>query len=113
MGAAVLRPRGLVARGIEGPFLSIGDGGQPVSGDAEVDEIVAGGAGALLAEGEVVIGGPALVAVALDGDFRRAMVLHPQRMFLEDAPRLVGEASLVVVEVDVGQRAPFTGGVVH
>ena len=76
----------------------------------EVDEVIAGGPRALLAEGEVVVGRAALVAMALDGDLRRAVVLHPERVLLEDAARRVGEPRLVVVEMDVGQGPAFESG---
>ena len=46
-------------------FLALADDLNAIGGDAEVDQVVADGGGAALAEGEVVFGGAARVGVAL------------------------------------------------
>ncbi len=61
LGAAVLLPAGLVGFGAELLFLAVADDADAGGGDAGVDEGGLGGVGAVFAEGEVVLGGAALV----------------------------------------------------
>src|SRR5207249_10177770 len=64
------------------------------------DQVVAGGARATLAEGEIVLDGTALVAVPLDQHEHRRALLEPLGVRLED-PRVAGpDGVLVEVEVD-------------
>src|SRR4029077_12564061 len=67
VASAILLPAGFVALAAEGLFFAEADGADAVGGDAQGDEILLGGAGAAIAESEVVFGGAALVAVAFDG----------------------------------------------
>src|SRR5216684_5655646 len=76
-GPAVLRR--LLA---ERYFLSVGHGLEAVRGHAERHEVVVGGLGAPLAEREVVLDRPALVAVPLDG--------HAQEVELLEGVRVLG-----------------------
>ena len=105
VGAAVLRPGRLVVPGSSGRSLPNETTRRRSAATPEAHEVVAGGAGALLAEGEVVLDGAALVAVALDGHPHLAPALEPERVLLEGRPRLVGEGGAVVLEADVGERA--------
>ena len=52
----------------EGLFLAEADGVDAIGGDAQRDEILLGGAGAAIAQSEVVFGRTALVAMAFNGD---------------------------------------------
>src|SRR5687768_7363851 len=110
MGAAISRPGRLVAGRVERPLLSVGDGGEAVPGHSQAHQVIPSGPRALLAEGEVVVGGAALVAMPLDRDLGRAMVLQPEGVFLEEAAGLVAQPRLVVLEEDVGQRAALARG---
>src|SRR5687768_1807839 len=91
MGATVAGERRFAVERIERPFLAVGDRLQPVCGHAERDEVVARGARALVAKGEVVLRGAALVAVAFHRDLGGAMVLQPERVLLEHGAGLVAE----------------------
>ena len=68
--AAVLLPARLVVVGALRTFLAVADGLQLVAGNAQLDQEVLGGGGAPVAQGQVVFGRAALVAMALDGDGR-------------------------------------------
>src|ERR1019366_4825810 len=74
---------GFVLLGTLRAFLAVADGLQPVGGDAKSLQELFGGAGAAVAQPEVVLGGAAFVAMALDDDGR------------------IGDIGLIVVEVSV------------
>src|SRR5438552_15047304 len=112
MRAAVPVPCFLVARGVVGALLPVGDRGQAIGGHAEAHEVVAGRARALVPQGQVVVHGPALVAVALDRHLGLPMVLEPEGVLLQDGPRLVAEVGLVIVEVHVLERPVLAARVV-
>src|SRR6185503_9790032 len=86
VGAAVLRPGGLVARGIEGLLLAQAHRDEAAARHAQAHQVVAGRAGPLVPEGEVVVGRATLVAVALDRDLGVAVALQPEGVLLEDPP---------------------------
>src|SRR5204863_8196475 len=88
VGAAVGGPRGLVVPGIERPLLPVGDRAQAIGRHAEAREIVARGAGPLLAEREVVLYGSPFVAMPLDHHLGAAVALQPERVLLEHRARL-------------------------
>src|SRR5437667_91990 len=79
VGAAVLRPAGLVVLGAERSLLTIAHQRQAVLGDALPDQIIDGGAGATLAEHQVVLVGAPLVTVALDEHQHVAVRSAPPR----------------------------------
>ena len=64
--AAVLLPAGLVLFGAELTLLAVADDADAAGVDAGSDEGLLGGVGAVFAEGDVVLGGAAVVAVAGD-----------------------------------------------
>src|SRR5258706_3226324 len=68
VAAAILLPARFVVLVAEGLFLAEADGADAIGGDAQGNEILLDGAGAAIAEREVVFGGPALVAMAFNGD---------------------------------------------
>ena len=76
VGAAVARPALLGGLLAERDLLAVGHGLQAVGGDAQRDQVVVGGLGAPLAEGQVVLDRAALVAVALDGDAQEVELLQ-------------------------------------
>ena len=55
-------------------FFAEADGAEAIGGDAQGDQILLDGAGAAIAEREVVFGGAALVAVAFDGHAKLRIV---------------------------------------
>src|SRR5579859_1623321 len=88
--AAVLRPGILVVAGVERPLLAVRDGLDAAGIDPMAHEILLGGVGAAIAQGEVVFVGPALVTVAGD--------LHPQRRILLQYRDLLVERLLIAGE---------------
>src|SRR6266702_4288217 len=68
MASAVLLPAGFVGFGAEGLFLAVTDGVEVGGRNAEIDEVLFDGVGAAIAEGEVVFGGAAFIAMAFDID---------------------------------------------
>src|SRR5262245_57040306 len=76
VGAAVVRPRRLAVARVERELLAIADRPQPLGGDAEGDEVLADRQRPPLAQRQVVLGGAALVAVALDRDHPGRVLLH-------------------------------------
>src|SRR5437667_7789898 len=77
MRPAVLRPGAFVMTGIEREFLAVAHGAEPIGGNTQGHQIRAGGDGPPLAQCQIVLGGPAFVAVSFDGH-------RPGRIFLED-----------------------------
>jgi hypothetical protein len=59
MPATILLPAALVLVAAERRFLALADDLDPRGGNAEIDEVVAHGAGAAFAQRQVVLGGPA------------------------------------------------------
>src|SRR6267378_168745 len=74
VAAAILLPARFVVLVAEGLFLAEADGADAIGGDAQGNEILLDGAGAAIAEREVVFGGAALVAVAFDGHAKLRIV---------------------------------------
>src|SRR5258706_15524706 len=97
MGAAVLRPRVVVVTLIEGALLAIADGAHAVAFHAERGQEVACRVRAAVAEGEVVLLGALLVAVAFDEQTVLAVPLEPVRRRGQRGLGLGRERRLVVV----------------
>src|SRR5580704_8552184 len=68
MRAAVLLPARFVLVGTLRTLLAVADGFQLFAGNAQLRQEFLSGGGAPVAEGQVVLGGAAVVAMALDGD---------------------------------------------
>src|SRR6185369_3021381 len=83
MGATVLRPGPLVMPRIEWKFLAVTDRPKPIRGHAERNQVGLRGEGPLFAEREVVFGRAALVAVPLDGDDPRGVLLQDAGVRIE------------------------------
>jgi len=101
MAAAVLLPAFLVALGAEGLFLAEADGADAVGRDALRDDVLLDGSGAAVAEAEVVFGGAAFVAMALDGDLDRGIVAEEFGGLGEGGAGIGANVGLVEVEVSV------------
>ena len=69
--------------GVEREFLAVADRLDAVGRDAERDEVVARGDRPPLAERQIVLGGAALVAVALDGDLPGRVPAQDVRIVLQ------------------------------
>ncbi len=105
----------------ERALLAVGDRPDARSVHAERDEVFLRGVGAPVAQREVVLGRPALVAMPLDQELDRPVLLEPVRVRGQRRARVVAQVGLVVVEErvlqvaasalisrDVGQGAPVS-----
>jgi hypothetical protein len=109
--AAIALPAGFIVFLADGTFLAVTDDVELRRGDAHPDEIILCGGGTPVAEADVVLGGAALVAVALDGQLVIGVVLQDVTQFggigLEGFHGIGTERSLVVIEIgvfDFGQK---------
>src|SRR5258708_21790049 len=85
MSAAVPRPAPLVVLLAERGFLSVRDRLQPLPRNTQGDEIVKGGFGTTLPQGEVVLDRPALVAMAVHSYGQEVELLQVLRVLGQDA----------------------------
>ncbi len=93
--------------GIGGAFLAVAHHGQARGGHAQVGQVVGGGAGAALAQGQVVLGGATLVAVAFDDQLDLRVLLHDLGLA---GQHLTGFGlQVVAVEVEVDHGAQLAG----
>src|SRR6266567_4192373 len=100
-GAAVLLPAVLGGFGAEGLLLAVADDAEAAGGDAGIDEGVACGFGARLAELQVVFVGTALVAIAAEDHLDIRMAVEERRILGEYGLRVGANVGCVVVEEDV------------
>src|SRR5438552_5448314 len=100
MGAAILRPRRFIVTRVERSLFAVADRTDARGVDAEGLQVFLGDVRALVAEGEVVLLGAALVAMAFDEDVVRAAVgaVQPLRGILQCALSVRRERGLVVSE---------------
>src|SRR5208283_2031651 len=105
MRAAVLLPAGLVGFRTLRPFLPVADGFQPVSGQPQRHQELLGGAGAAIAQPDVVFGRTALVAMAFHRDHSVGEIgqngFQSGRVAAKRIARIAADIALVVVEVGV------------
>src|SRR5229473_1720798 len=101
VAAAVLLPAGLVALRAERFFLAEADGGHAVGRAAQRDEVLLHGAGAAIAERQVVFRGAALVAVAFDGHAKLRVVAQELGGLSERLASVRANVRLVEVEVGI------------
>jgi len=90
----------------EGLFLAPTGGSKAVGRNAEADEILLNGVGATVAEGEIVFGGAAFVAMAFDGDAGLGIVLEEVGGLLKSLTSVRTNFSGIVIEEGV---ADFLG----
>src|SRR5512133_1284545 len=100
LAAAVLTPAGLLGFGAEGLLLAIADGGEASLVDAQGLQVGQGGGGTAVTEGQVVLVGAALIAVAFDLELGGGEGLHEVGDALEEGAIGFLDVGLVVVEVD-------------
>src|SRR5205085_2957064 len=101
MRAAILRPRRLVVSRIEGTLFAVADGADAAAVDAEGHEVLLGRVGALVAEGQVVLLGAALVAVPFDQQTVLPVLPQPVRRRAQRRLRVGRERGLVEAEEGV------------
>src|SRR6059036_3133184 len=98
--SAILRPRVLVVSGGERPLLAVGHGLDAARIDAVTDEVLLGRRRAPVAERQVVLVGPALVAMAADANPQPRVRLEDRHLLVEDRGVPTADERLVVVEMD-------------
>src|SRR6266851_1345506 len=101
VAAAVLLPAGFVVLVAEGLFLAETDRGQPVGGNAQRNEVLLHGAGAAIAERQVVFRGAALVAVAFNGHAKLRIVAQKLGGLGERLASVGANVGLVEVEIGI------------
>src|SRR5579871_1548188 len=101
MSTPVLLPARFVVLGAEGLLLAIADGLDVIGRNAILNQRIFGCVGAVVAQGQVVFGGAALVAVALDGDFDVRVLLQKVGVTLNCRLLIRADIVLIVVEVDI------------
>src|ERR1700741_906115 len=106
VAATILLPAGFVGLHAEGLFLAPTGGSEAVGRNAEADEILLNGVGATVAEGEIVFGGAAFVAMAFDGDAGLGIVLEEAGGLLKRLTSVRTNFSGIVIEEGV---ADFLG----
>src|SRR6266850_2034298 len=99
--ATVLLPASLGVLQAERLFLAVADGAQPVRGDAERYEELLHGAGAAVAEAEVVFRRTTLIAVAFDGYLEPRILFQEIRGCRERGAGVWTNISLVEVEIGI------------
>src|SRR5208282_2579700 len=99
VAATILLPATFVRLGAEWFLLAVADGLDAIAADSGLDERILHGVRAIGAQGEVIFGGAALVAMSLDGDVDVGMLLQEACIALHRA--LVGGAYIVLVVVEV------------
>ena len=97
---SVLGPACLGLFRTDGLLLSEAHRADPVLRDAQVRQVLRSGVRPALAQGHVVLVGPALVAVALDNHLRAGVLLEPLGIALERIAELGLDDVLVELEVD-------------
>src|SRR6266850_8597510 len=99
--ATVLLPASLSVLQAERLFLAVADGAQPVWRDAERHEELLHGAGAAVAEAEVVFRRTTLIAVAFDGYLEPRILFQEIRGCRERGAGVWTNISLVEVEIGI------------
>src|SRR5439155_2918500 len=101
VSATILRPAGLLVLRARRALLAIADDRDPARGHAAGEQVVHRRLRAPLAERDVVLRRPALVAVALDQDEPVGVLLEPGRGGVKDPRVFRTDLVLVVVEMNV------------
>src|SRR5208282_4317390 len=101
VSTAVLLPATFVRLGAERFLFAHGHGLDAIAAHSSLDERILHRAGAIGAEGEVIFGRAALVAVSFDGDADVGMLLQELGIGLQRSVLRRAYIGLVVVEVDI------------
>src|SRR5271168_2324044 len=101
VAATVLLPAFFVAFGAEGLFFAEADGAQAVGGDALRDEVLLDGAGATVAEAQVVFRGAAFVAMAFDGHSELRIVAQKFRGVRKSFAGVRANVGFIEIEIGV------------
>jgi len=112
-GVAVLLVGHIVIAGRDRAIFAVGDGFYPGRGDTLRDEVVAGGGGALVAQGQVVGLGTALISIAGDKHVDGGVFIQPGGLAGEGGSGVGAEIGFVEGEedavTDVGAKVLFGG----
>ena len=101
MAATVFGVAGFVGFHAERLFFAVADGVETVGGNAEASEVLLDGVGATIAESEVVFGGAAFIAMALNGDAHGGILLEEFGVLLESRLGIATNFGAVVIEISV------------
>src|ERR1700728_287847 len=101
MAAAILLPASFVAFCAEGLFLAVADGLDPVAVDAGSGQCGLHCTGALVTQGQIVVGRSALVAVPLNRNVDVGMLIEELRVGLHRTLLIAANGGLVVVEINI------------
>ena len=101
MATAVLLPASFVAFCAEGFFLAVADGLDPAGADAGRRQGALDSAGALVAQGQVIVGGPSFVAVSFDRETHIGMLAEELRVGLHRRLLVAAKVCLVIVEINI------------
>src|ERR1700722_1198897 len=101
MAAAILLPASFVAFCAEGLFLPVADGLDPAGADASPCQRGFHRTGTLVAQGQVVVGRSALVAMSLNRDVHILMLIEELRVRLQRTLLIAANIRLVVIEVHI------------
>src|ERR1700694_5884313 len=99
MAATVLLPAGLVALVAEGLLLAEANDGEAVGRNAQRNEVLLDGAGAAIAQAQVVFRGATLVAVAFDGYLETWIIFQEIRGLGKWRASVGTNVGLVAVEI--------------
>ena len=101
MPAAILLPAGLVVIAAKLLLLTEADRVQPIGGDPQRHEILLDGAGAAVAEREVVLRRTALIAVTFNGDAHLRVIAQELSGLREGFASIAANVGFVKVKVSV------------
>ena len=96
----------------EGPLLAIGNRAQVGAVDARLDQVRAHGTRSFLAQGQVVLAGPTLVAMALDPDLHVVVGAQPpsNQVSIRQSARLIALDAVLARHFRYQRVVPYAGG---
>jgi len=95
---------------IQGPLFAVGDDAQAIGGNAEGHQIVLGGQGTPLAQGQVVFIGTTLVGVPFDLHLGGGVGFNPSGVIGQNRLGFGGQVKTIEAEVDALQGCDLSGG---
>jgi hypothetical protein len=111
--APVLGPAVFSVLAADRLIFAFGPHRHPVAGNASVGHIAHHGAGALLAQGQVVFLRTAIVAVPLNYDFEIGRLLQAVDVFVEGLTGIRSKVVFVKIKVSVAHGDHIAGGRIH
>ena len=111
---AILGPRIFVMTEQQRSFLAIGNGIQPVFGNAEIDQIFFGAHCPPLSQCHIIFIGPSFVAVSFNADPYGFVVGQEFGILLNSIPLILANIGFVKIKIDRQERrirSPFQDGI--